>query len=64
MSWQIIGYIGVALFVLAIIASLVARRLFTSSNEREATLGQSVLGGLGGAKRYREAVGERARRKK
>jgi hypothetical protein len=62
MNWQIIGYIGVSLFVLAIIAILIARRLFLSSSEKTVELGETVLGSLGGAKRYREASEEKERR--
>jgi len=61
-TWQVVGYIGVALFALAIVAIGIARHLFKSPNEKNVGVGETVIGSLGGPKRYREASSERRRR--
>ena len=62
MTWQTSGYIGVGLFALAIVAIVIARRLFMSPSEKRVEIGEAVFGSLGGPKRYHEASDERQRR--
>lgn len=62
--WQIVGIVGVVGFVLAIVLSFVARRLFVSDRESEANLGEQIISAVGGARNARSANAERMRRKK
>ena len=60
--WHIVGYVSVIGFVLAVILSIVGRRLFVSDREKEADLGTKIISAVGGARNARSANTEQAKR--
>jgi hypothetical protein len=61
--WEVVGYVGASAFVLAVVLSLIGRRLFSSSEQRTAKLGKEIIGTIGGARSAREASAELEKRR-
>jgi hypothetical protein len=53
--WQVVATTSAAGFGVAVVLSFVARRLFVSKREKEARLGEQIIGSLGGARNARSA---------
>lgn len=61
--WQIVGFLGVAGFAVAVVLSFVAKRLFVSERKSDVYLGKMIIGAVGGARNARIADEEIARRR-
>jgi hypothetical protein len=55
--------LSVAGFVLAIILSIIARRLFASDKRKSVALGSQIIGAVGGARNGRYASSEYEKRR-
>ena len=60
--WKILSELSVGGFVLAIILSIVARRLFSSNKRKSVALASQIIGTVGGARNGRYANSEYERR--
>jgi hypothetical protein len=60
--WQTFGAISVAVFVLAVVLSFVARKLFASKRSERVKLGTQIISAVGGARNARSAREKNAER--
>ena len=61
--WQLLGTVSVAGFIVAVVLSFVARRLFASKREEDVKLGTQIISAVGGARNARSAREENVKRK-